>query len=240
MGQKESTDNKRSRKGLYNKDTGLTIMINLYIMRYIYVHIKKAECFIMERHKGKKTKFYPIYQNYLPMPRQRFDRICKGENFQYTDHEAKTVTNLFGLDMKYFMSGNPTAFEIDGIENDDWKCFFNNKYSVQYDYTYDMEKADIRTRANKIENILEELAQGGWERLNKNHPVYAVCYYFHNGKRFDVPDNIKVITHALSSTDYKEWDSQSMEVLKEANTLLKKHCSYVNSLLTLEKMRSEK
>lgn len=240
MEQIESTDNKRERKNLYNKNTGLPIMINLYIIRYIYAHIRKAECFIMEREQGKKPKSYPVYQTYLQMPRQRFDRMCKGENFQYTDNEAELVTSRLGLDMKYFKSGNPIPFDIDGINSDDWKCFFNNKYSVQYDYTYDMKKEDIKARADKIEDGLEKLAQGGWERLNEDDPVYAVCYFFHHGKRFDIPDSIKVITRALSDTDYREWDSQSMDVLKEAGALLKKHYSYVNSLLTLEKMRSEK
>lgn len=240
MEQMESTNSTQGRGIKFNKDTGLPIMINLYVMRYIYNHIKKAECFFEEHQKGRKPKAYPVYGDYLQMSRQRFERMCKGYNFQYTANEAKEVTRLFGLDIRYFRRENPIAFEIDGIKYDDWKCLFNKKYSVQYDYTYDKKEEDIRTRADKIENRLKELAKGGWERLNKNHPVYAVCYYFHNGKRFDAPDNIKVITHALDSMDYKEWDSQSMEVLKEASTLLKKHYSYVNSLLTLEKMRSEK
>ena len=245
MGQEESKNNKQGRKNLFNKDTGLPIMINLYVMKYIYSHIKKAECFIMERKQGKKPKSYPVYQDFLQMSRQRFERMCNGENFQYTVYEAEAVTSLFGLDIKYFSSENPIPFGIDGIENNDWKCFFNNKYSAGYDMEDDdtkegEDKADKEDKINKIESKLKELAQGKWEKLNSNDPVYAVCFYFHYGKRFDAPDNIKVITQTLSGTDYREWDSQSMEVLKEAGTLLRKHYNYVNSLLTLEKMRSEK
>ena len=91
MEQIESTDNKQSRKDLFNKDTGLSIMINLYVMRYIYNHIKKAECFFEEHQKGRKPKAYPVYGDYLQMSRQRFERMCKGENFQYTANEAKEV-----------------------------------------------------------------------------------------------------------------------------------------------------
>lgn len=52
-------DNEKTHKNtkhVYNEASGLSIMIYLYMAKYIYYHIDKARHFIDEDERGKKEK----------------------------------------------------------------------------------------------------------------------------------------------------------------------------------------
>lgn len=233
----------RSIKNLYNRDTGLPIMINLYVIKYIYYHIKKADCFIEEKEAGRKAKAYPIYTNWLPISRPRFNRINKGEDFELSNREAADICERFGIDTKYFRGDSPAVFEIEGIETDtDWKCFYLNKYGVYYDLPDKVESdEDCKTRYKNVENVLKYLISSDWERqLSQDDPVYKVCYYFHYGKRSDAPDNKKLLTKVLGNIGFREWESESVASLKEYHKLLKGHYDYISSLIMIENLRNGK
>lgn len=241
MDNMKKNNKRKSVKHLYNKDTGLPIMINLYVIKYIYYHIEKADLFIEEKKEGKKAKAHPIYQNELPMSRQRFDRINKGMRFEITTKEATSITETFGIDIKYFRRDNPVAFDIEGIDITDWKCFYNVHYNNEYNLSSNIDSDGCKKRAEIVEDTLKKLVKTDWDhRLGKDNPLFAVCYYFHYGKRSDRPNSIKILKEALKQLDYKEWDNENAESLKEARGLLNKHLGYVNSLITLDKLRNEK
>lgn len=238
MAGKINANIRKSVKNRYNSESGLPIMINLYVIKYIYYHIKKADRFLEKNDYGKKPKAVPIYQNELPMSRQRFDRINKGINFEITSGEADFITKQFGIDMKYFRRENPIAFEIDGISLTDWKCFYKTRYEVRYKLTSTYRKEYILSRAEEIERVLKKLVGKDWEsRLGKNDPLYAVFYYFHYGKRFDAPSSIDVLRESLKSVDCKDWERESIGSLKENYCLLEKHCNYVKALITIEELQ---
>lgn len=242
----EKTALRKSVKNLYNHETGLPIMINLYVIKYIYYHIQKAPCFLERGENGRKAKAIPIYQNLIPISRQRFDRINKGITFELATGEATQICERFGIDIKYFRRDNPVAFYIDGIDgNIDWKCFYNKKYSGGYNLPTVSDKTkdkDIYKKKGDVpESVLKTLVTSDWEKLlSKDDPVYKICYYFHYGKRADEPDNKKMLKEILSEIAYSEWDDVPMESLKELHKLLKKHYSYINSLVTLDNLRNEK
>lgn len=98
----------------FELEQGFPIRVNLYIIKYIYYHIRKDESF-MDEGAGKKPKSFPIYGNEIPMSRQRFDRINRGERFQLTAAEANDIIERFGIEFKYFRKEAPVMFEIDGI-----------------------------------------------------------------------------------------------------------------------------
>lgn len=237
MAEKKRDEKKRVRN-LFDGITGFPIMINLYVIKYIYYHIDKAECFIEKRKKGGKAKAYPIYGNWLPLSRQRFDRINNGNKFEISNREAAEICERFGIDIKYFRRDNPVAFEIQGIWDDDWKCFYNKKYTAHY------KVKDINNetaRAQHVETMLKALLSSKWEEhLDKNDPVYKVCYYFHYGKRSDEPDNKRLLMEVLWQIDFAEWENETLESLNYFSRLLKVHYDYINALITIEKLRDLK
>lgn len=238
---KSNTKHRKSVKNLYDATTGLPIMINLYVIKYLYYHIDKADQFYEKKVKGKKPKSFEVYKNEIPVSRQRFDRINKGMSFEFASGEADFVTVKFGIDMKYFRRENPIAFEIEGISQIDWKCFYNDRYNCGYELPSGFKKDYVSSRADKVEEKLKSIALGNWKnQLEQTDPLYAICYYFQYGKRFDALGNIGVLRKALQVIDYTEWESQSAEVLQEDYLLLQKHCDYINSLLTIQKLRNEK
>lgn len=239
----EKTKERKSVKNLYNAETGLSIMINLYVIKYIYYHIDKAECFIEERTAGRKPKAYPIYGNEIPMSRQRFDRINKGMSFEITANEANNIIERFGIDIRYFRKDSPDCFEIEGLGLLDWKCFYRHQYKVPYvlPESYEERTVLIKNKADSLETVLKELVAKGWEtRIEKDSPLYAICYYFANGSRYDKPNNIEQFRQALSMIEYQDWDKVDYKVLIKDYEVLRKHYNYVSSLLNIYKLRNEK
>ena len=230
-------------KNLYDGSTGLSIMINLYVIKYIYYHIDKARCFIDEDERGKKRKSYPVYcTDMLPVSRQRLDRINKGKTFEFTRAEANSITETFGIEMKYFRKDEPVAFKIGDIDESDWKCFCNSRYEGKYDLTLDFKNEGediVEKKGNTVENALKKISVGWEKMLNRDDPVFAICYYFHYGERFDRPNAIKNLKDILSSLDYREWEKESIATLNEILKLLRGHYTYVNSLVSLDKLKKE-
>ena len=240
MAERKNAGLRRSNKHLYDMNTGLPIMINLYVIKYLYYHIDKHNRFIESREKGKKPKAYPIYQNELPISRQRFDRINKGATFEVSTGESVFITDRYGIDIKYFRKDNPDTFAIEGITQTDWKCFYNHKYNVGYELPSGYNKEIIKTKAEKIEKVLKQIANSDWEdRIAKDNPLYAVCYYFHYGKRYDAPSNIDLLRERIHSVSFREWDSVDIQQLEKDCLIMEKHCKYIQSLITLNKLRKD-
>ncbi|MCM1101156.1 MAG: hypothetical protein NC398_07200 [Acetatifactor muris] len=241
----DSKGTRKSVKNLYDGNTGFPIIINLYVIKYLYYHIKKADCF-MDEDYGRKAKAYPIYGTRgFPVSRQRFDRIKKGHTFEFTRGEADSVTETYGIDNIYFRKTEPVPFEIKGISDAEWKCFYNIKYEGHYGLPDDIKKLEtvrqpeaIKKKSKKVEDALKGLAEG-WEKLEHDNPVYAVCYYFHYGERFDKPDIIKNLKDILSVIAYREWDKEDIGSLKEILSLMKGHYQYVSSLVTLNTLQEK-
>ena len=240
MANQTGNENRKSVKNIYNTNTGLPIMINLNVIRYIYYHIKKAQRFISSDGSGKKPKAETLYQTQsFPMSRQRLHRINNGYPFELTANEAASMIDTYGIDRQYFRKGNPVAFQIKGLSEIEWKCYFKHKYK-EYELDVQMEEAYIAENAKVVECALKRLLDGWEKRLKKDDPVYAICYYFHYGIRSDVPSGIMSLKEILKNMDYMDWDEESNESLTEAFSLMQNHCSYINSILTLKRLRSMK
>lgn len=242
MSDTNNTDTRKSVKNIYDRITGFSLMINLYVIKYIYYHIEKARYFIDEDDPSKKKKSIPIYSHtYFPLSRQRLDRINKGSSFELTQRESDSIITAYGIDKKYFSKDDPEVFVIKGIDETAWKCFYNYNYKGKYALPSDLQsdKEKIKKIADKVKEILKELAENWETTLKRDDPVFAVCYYFHYGVRFDRPSAVANLKESLMEMPYVEWDKESMTSLNEMSKLLKGHCNYVTSLITLNKLRKE-
>lgn len=233
---------RKSVKNIYDGNTGFSLMINLYVIKYIYYHISKAPYFIDEAEQGMKKKSIPIYSTtYFPLSRQRLDRINQGKSFELTRGEAESIITAYGIDIKYFRKDDPLAFVIDGIDETDWKCFYNSNYYGKYPLPSALQnnKDDIEKNASKVTGVLKELVKHWEDKLKKDDPVFAVCHYFHYGQRFDRPSAIKTLRDILGGLDYREWEKEDEASINEMLKLLRGHYNYVNSLCMLNKLCKE-
>lgn len=238
MAEKKNANLRKSNKHLYDMNSGLPIMINLYVIKYIYYHIDKADRFFEKKEKGKKPRAYPIYQAELPISRQRFDRINKGYQFEITSAESIFITDRFGINIKYFRKDNPDTFLLQEISQTEWKCFYNHEYEVGYELPSGYKKDIIKAKAEKVKAVLERITKRGWEeRIKKDDPLYAICYYFHYGVRYDAPSDIDLFRERASNLKVQEWDTLSIEQLKNDYEMLEKHCKYVKSLITIKELK---
>ena len=234
---------RQSVKNIYDENTGFPIMVNLYVIKYIYYHIDKAPCFMDENERGRKRKAFPIYSTSMfPISRQRLDRINKGYCFELTRREANSITGTYGIDIKYFRKEEPVQFDIKDISDTNWKCFYNKHYNGCYELPQLIEGKDdlIKKKADMVENALKELTVNWEQLLKRDDPLFAVCHYFHYGIRFDKPDIITNLKEILSVLDLQEWDKADDVLLKEVYQLMDDHHQYISSLLALEKLRNKK
>ena len=240
------TGNKKTResvKNIYDENTGFAVMVNLYTIKYLYYHIDKASCFIDSYGSGKKCKAYPIYSTKaFPISRQRLDRINKGIRFEITRSEANSIIETYGINIKYFRKEEPVQFAINAINDTDWRCFYNQNYDGGYELPQDIrdKKEIIKSKADNVKKTLKGIAVNWKQVLEKTDPLYAICYYFHFGCRYDEPDNITRCREILSVLDFTEWDTADNNSLREIYQLMKDHYQYIGSLLALEKLRSKK
>lgn len=232
---------RKSVKNIYDGSTGLPIMINLYVIKYIYYHIDKAQCFMDKEGSGRKAKAYPIYGSRgFPVSRQRLDRINKGYAFEFTRGESNEVVETFGIDDIYFRKTEPRAFEINGISDTDWKCFYNTEYEGIYELPPQVRdrKNTVMANADRVKTKLKELVSNWEKTLGRDDPLYAVCHYYHHGERFDRPDLVRNLKEILSVLPYQDWDKEGMDSLREVQGLMKNHYQYINALIVLDNIRN--
>lgn len=238
----EKTEKRKSVRNLYDAETGLPIMINLYVIKFIYYHIKKADCFIEERKTGKKPKSYEIYGNYIPMSRQRFDRINKGVAFEVSANEANDLIERYGFDERYFRKDNPEYFEIKGLTLTDWKCFYNHRYSGGYELPPLCQGNEelIKIKADRIEEVLREVISDFWKsELKQDTPVFAICYYFATGTRYGEERAVDKFRKIMREVRYSDWNNVELDLLNADFKLLKKHLNYISSVITIRTVMNE-
>lgn len=253
-------------KHIYDMKTkgGLPIIINLNVIRYIYNHIKKAERFMEPetREKGKRPKALPLYgMNEFPLSRQRLNRMNHGENFELTKREAADIVDAFGFEKKYFDGENTVAFEIEGIADRHWQSYFDYYYKsndeeksekqqdnehVSQNEAKERNKNNNRSKGNRpdevkiLEDALGKLVDNWKEQLNKDDPIYAICYFFYYGIRFDMPSGVDSLKKMLRALEFSEWDKEDEKSLRAALLYLEEHSSYISSLLTIKAIRTIK
>ncbi len=206
----------------YNANTGFAIMVNLYIIRYISYHIKKASDFSNDEESLKS-----IYEK-LHISRQRFGRINKGFAFEMTRDEAEHITNMFGIGKKYFIEEPQEILDI-GVTEADWKCFYEARYKVKFK-NIDYKKSG---KAEKIKKALKELTSDWEKKLAQQDPMYAINYYFRHGRKFDNFSKLQALETILNSITYEVWENLSIESLEKYKKLLEDHCRYVNAFITI-------
>lgn len=211
-----------------NKKNAFHIMANLYIIRYMYSHMIKAECF-MEKSSRKKSKdFY----KFIGMSCRRISNILNGYNFILKTKEIESLCNMFDVEEDYFtLKGKlMTIRELDEI---DWKCFFNQKHEVGFEIN--LPKKVVAERASKVTETLYNMLKTGKveAEYDINSPVYRIWYYFKHGYTYKEENNLSRFLKALSNLKISDWNEieEDLEKMKFYGKMLEKHTNYVNAAL---------
>lgn len=226
----------------FDLEQGFPIRVNLYIIKYIYYHIRKAEIF-MDVGSGRKPKSFPIYQYVIPISRQRFDRINRGERFQLTAAEANDITEKFGIEFKYFRREAPVLFEISGISETDWKCYYNIEFGCQFPLTGKLTDNKVTERHKKVTDKLAGLCYENPQNPQQkalsemepddSDPLFKVYYYFAHGERYEKEGSVEKAMKALEKVEYADWGKASMEQLEKYGSLMKSHSDLIQAMLLI-------
>lgn len=219
-----------SKRNILNKEDGFNVRVNLYIIRYLYYRMSKADKF-MKPGTGKRKASIDIKEEIL-ISRQRFDRIFNGENFEITALEAETITRLFNIDKEYFKK-NGEIISIHNITRNDWECFFAQQYGE--DTVKKTGTGDNVTGMNKVQNALVNITEKDYieYHYDTKMALYRIRYYFKYGVTYkEVSAFSKFLENLqlIKISDWKELEYNPAEMAKYL-PLLKKHYEYVNAYL---------
>lgn len=213
-------------KSVLTKYSGIAIIGNLFIMRYLYFHIKKNDVFLVEG-EGSRDKSAKFYRNVIPFSRARFLRMLNGENFRMPTDEIEKICGDFSLKEDYFRQTAPILMEIPEheLEEQDWKAFLAVEYFTDFEeFRKDELKDEEKEAKGKIDltskkaYILKE--KGKEEAKGKGEELYGL-YREKNKYYYVVPQIVKErhdkVVQALEYAAKKKWD----EYLETSNPVFR-------------------
>lgn len=218
----------------YDKKSGLYIVVNLFIIKYAYRKAKKHKSFIIDdgtAKVGRKQKHEELFGSILPISRIRFGRMKSGCNFELSVEEVEKICDTFGIDERYFTESDKCLCLIAGVKEEEWKKILDGEISL------DNDNPDNKSGRSVAYTINDKINRK-WERkLDETDPMYPILYYFTYGERCNKPRGAKMAVELLENLSFTEWNDKSMEELKQAHALMKKHYKYLDSLITIKTMK---
>lgn len=228
---------------LYDKDTGFVYIVNLYIINYIYYHMKKHDAFI-ENNKGRKPKAYDLFGDIINISRTRFSRITrigKGR-FELTSLEAEEICSKLGIDAKYFQKDFPEIIELPEVKEEDWKCFLFNERGIPYLGMKIKSEEQREEQAGKVKEALYKAVHTNWEAMGpevEGNPIFQIWYYFRYNMQLKKKSDIEMMIHYLKRIKYSDWRTVGEAKIKESYSLLDRHCEFLKAVIVVNQLLSE-
>lgn len=213
-----------SKRNILDCETGFNIVVNLYIIKYLYDNLKLDKLFYCDN--GRKENFHIFISE---INRQRFYRMQQAENFELTKEERERIEVKFNIYEEYFAK-NGKIIEIEGLDKADWKMFFHqcNPDFIIEDY---VTQKQVVEAYKKVDKLLKQLVSKDY--IPKTYPVdtviYKIYYYFHYHVTFKEKSRL---THFMESidklriSDWKEIENDPVQ-LEHYKNLLHKHYEYI-------------
>ena len=224
-------------RNVYDGETGLPYMVNLYIIKCLYKYVNKHTSFEEVTLFGERKRYQPIYQmEWFNMSRQKMDRVFHGDRFEITREQTENITKGLGIGEQYFWEKEPHIFEIEGLNEDKWKQFFVEKYSAFVDLEEEQEDPSI---IKTVEDTLKDIAKKWEEILDKKDPLYAICFYFSTGRRINEVTGIKQLKTLLEEVDCTEWLNEKADTVMKYEEILRRHYQMVSSCATVLRLKNQ-
>lgn len=227
-----------TKRYILDKNNGLNVMVNLFIIRYMFSHLEKASCF--EVKDSMRRKSIDFYKGVVGISRQRMIRLLHGQNFEMPSANRKRLSSMFGIPEKYF-EREGKCFQLGRLEEIDWKCYFNEEYGTAYDIPdYDRIK---RRHIPKVKETLEGLwKKGALERdYDTGTPVYHIFYYFKQGTTYKEESKLTKFLKALSQLSLSDWEEieDDIDRLEHYQRILEKHNQYVRAVAEYKRLKQD-
>ena len=220
------------RRNILVKEDGFNTRVNLFIIRHMYYHMKKAEQFMVEG-EGKRKKSVDL-KTYISISAHRFTRMYKGENFELTADESKTIANCFNISADYFKKEGE-LIPVYGITRDDWKCYFYTHYGEDVSVWLVNTPSQKKEGEKKVADCLKKIINKKYiiSHYDMDAPLYRIYYFFENGIAYKGTDILNKLLEDLKLLKISNWKefADDPEMLKEYLYLLEKHCKYLKSYL---------
>lgn len=227
----------KSGRNIMDFKTGFNVRANLYIIRYLYYHMNKANKFMMEG-KGKRRKSVGI-EKYVPISRTRFKRIFDDENFEISSEDKKTISECFNINEEYFKKDGE-LIPIHELTQEDWKCFFSMQYNdgkIKLTKT----RTEIEAGTEKVEGSLKKLTKKNHVANNYSTKtaVYRIHYFFENGAVFKEESALNLFLESLELLKISDWEEleKNPESMRKYVGLLEKHYEYASACVKCWDMR---
>lgn len=230
----EESDSKRN---ILNKENGFNTRVNLFIIRYLYYHMKKASIFMKEGTKKRQASV--DLKEYTLISRQRFARIFQGSNFEITALESKTIAERFNISKEYFKKDSE-LIPIYGITQDDWKCYFYESYGKGASVSLHKPSNETNAGMENVKDYLKKIIKKKYiiEHYDTSSPVYRIYYFFENGVTYRDTNTLDKLLENLELLKISAWKELATDPdkMKKYFNLLEKHYEYVKAYLKCQEL----
>jgi len=200
---------------------------------------EKADMF-MKPGIGKRKATVDL-KTYTLISRQRFDRIFKGNNFELTAQESKTITELFNISSDYFKKRGELIL-IHEITKEDWQCFFSQQYGKDSIEKIQKPPKQIVEGMEKVESTLKVIVKKGYipDHYDTKTALYHIHYFFENGATFKEASTFSRFLECLELLKISDWKelADHPEEMKKYLYLLRRHYKYVNSYIKCRELEN--
>lgn len=232
------TGNTRRKNSILDYENGFNVIVNFYIIRYLYQHLKKAI----------EIKNMDFYKDIMGMSRQRFQRICRGERFEISKEHREWLCEQFGIGQEYLMKNGATIKILD-LDTEHWKRFFLHKYEIPFKIKLsEKERAEGVTAEvaceryyEEVEAALVKVTSGQYiaNNIHSQDPVYRLNYYFYYGDAYKELSKMKAMQELLKDIQNDDWlelagTEKNLDKLEDIYFNMHKHVRYIEALLIVK------
>lgn len=226
-----------SRRYIMNKKNGFNVMVNMYIIRYLYSHIEKSSRFMDSENKKKKS--IDFYENVIHISKPRMIRMLHGMDFEVSANERKELCRIFYIKEDYFLK-NGLFMEVHLLDEIDWKCFFNEKYDTLFQLNL-----SNRVKQEKIKKVKENLKYLVKKDVIENEyehdsPIYRIYHYFHKGNIYKEESRLTRFLRELSNLQLSDWEDIEMDIveLNKYQKMMAEHTNYITVITDYHNLKA--
>lgn len=202
---------------------------------------------IWNRVHGKSGKsVVELYQS-IGLTRNSFSAILQGNAFNLESKKRKLET--IGVPLEYMLGYE--MISIGSIKREDWKDYFDNRYSKERKVKGQVEKKStpeqeeiIRERKNSMDEFTERLNSyiSLLDGEQDESPANLIYFYCKNEKKKETKLTLKgklnELQEVLGRLNFSDWEKCSAEERSKAFKKLKEHYDMVRIIEQYNKLKN--
>lgn len=226
------------KSNILDMKNGFNTRVNLFIIKYLYYNMKKADEFMYSN--GGRRKASVNLNETLEMSLNRLNNIFNGLNYSMDKGLSEHIAGLFNISTDYFKKDSE-LIQIQGLTKDDWVCYFYNRKQTS---VAKGQISDLKERVEKVNECLKNIKKDGYIAQNyaTSSPLYRIYYFFSTGKQYKEVTRLDKFLDAIKILKIDDWGEikSDMQKMKKYQDLMKKHYEYVCAYIQCRELEEEK